>query len=57
MKEKNNTLDNSLNDALRIATAIAYTKNQIDKLRCDSQELQKHKNDPRQVLVEYVQGP
>ncbi len=56
MTERSNLLDDPLNDALKIATAIAYTKRQVDKLKGEIDELKEQK-DNRQVLVEYVQGP
>lgn len=57
MTVKNNTLlDDPLTDALKIATAIAYTKKQVDKLKDEISELREEKRNQK-LLVEYVQGP
>ena len=57
MTVKNNTLlDDPLTDALKIATAIAYTKKQVDKLKDEISELREQKRNQK-LLVEYVQGP
>lgn len=55
MTTRNNIFDDPLNDALKIATAIAYTKKQIDKLKGEIDELKEQRTP--QTLVEYVQGP
>lgn len=55
MTKRNNIFDDPLNDALKIATAIAYTKKQIDKLKGEIDELKEQRT--TQTLVEYVQGP
>ena len=57
MTVKNNTLlDDPLTDALKIATSIAYTKKQVDKLKDEISELREEKRNQK-LLVEYVQGP
>ena len=51
MKERSDLVD----DALSIATSIAYTKKQFDKLKRELDEV-KH-SQSTEVIVEYIQGP
>lgn len=51
MKERSDLVDG----ALSIATSIAYTKKQFDKLRRDIDEVKQSKS--TEIIVEYVQGP
>ena len=51
MTKRNDTLE----DALKIATSIAYTKQQIDKIKDELKELKEHHQE--KVIVEYVEGP
>lgn len=52
MKERSDLVD----DALSIATSIAYTKKQFDKLKRELEEV-KTQSKSTEVIVEYIQGP
>lgn len=49
------TRNDLVDDALSIATSIAYTKKQFDKLKRELEEV-KH-SQSTEVIVEYIQGP
>jgi len=53
--KKSNDLTNQLNEAISVATSVAYTKKEIDKLKTELYSLLEKKS--AETIVEYVQVP
>ena len=53
MEKKSNDLEKTLSEAISVATSVAFTKREVDKLKQEIDSLKENKD----VIVEYVEGP